>query len=96
METKTRLALQHIETGLFLSWSSDSMPHTKKLAQARRFGSREELSTFLEVSPYKPDDPESYEIIEIEITYCKKEVEPSEQSAALHEDAQSHGGSRPA
>lgn len=79
METKTRLALQHIETGLFLSWSPDNYPHTRKIDQARRFYNTDELSLFLEHSPYKPDEPEAYEIIEIEITYRKKEVSANVQ-----------------
>jgi hypothetical protein len=75
METKVRLALQHIESGLFLSWSPDNYPHTRKIDQARRFYSMDELATFLEVSPYKPDEPAAYEIVSIKITY---ELEVSE------------------
>jgi hypothetical protein len=75
METKVRLALQHIESGLFLSWSPDNYPHTRKIDQARRFYSMDELSMFLQHSPYKPDDPAAYEIVSIKITYQLEENE---------------------
>lgn len=78
METKTRLALQHIDSGLFLSWSPDNYPHTRKIDQARRFYSMDELSMFLTHSPYKPDEPESYEIVTIKITYELEDV-PNER-----------------
>jgi len=74
MEVKNRYVLRH-ESGLFLSWSPDSMPHTKKLSQARRFYSVEEISNFLENSFYKPDRPEEYEIVNLKITYELEEIE---------------------
>lgn len=72
METKTRLILRHV-SGLYLSWSPDSYPHTKRLSQARRFYDTEQIIDFLQNSFYKPDRPEEYEIEEIEIEYRLKE-----------------------
>lgn len=78
METKIRLGLKHIDTEMFISWSPSSMPLTEKISQARRFLNIEDVSHFLNESPYRPDNPESYEIVEIQIDYSIKESVPSE------------------
>jgi len=75
MEIKRRLALLHIETGLYLSWSSDNFPHTSKVSQARRFSKIDEVSVFLSNSLYRPDNPEEYEIVTLKITYEREESE---------------------
>lgn len=74
MEVKRRLALQHIETGLYLSWSPDNYPHTKRIDQARRFYGTDEMKVFLEHSPYRPENPEEYEIATIRITYEREDT----------------------
>lgn len=68
-DIKKRFALRNIENGTFISWSSDNMPLTPKISQARRFLNGEEVYFFLHESPYKPDDPQNYEIVEMKITY---------------------------
>lgn len=69
MESKIRLVLKHTESGMYLSWSPDNYPHTHKVSQARRFSKVEDITTFIQHSTYKPDNPEEYEIVEIQINY---------------------------
>lgn len=71
-EIKNRKVLRH-ESGLFLSWSPDSMPLTTKLSQARRFIHTEDIIVFLENSYYAPENPDEFEIVDIEIEYRIKE-----------------------
>jgi hypothetical protein len=82
MDAKHRLALKHW-SGRYLSWSIDNFPLTPKLSQARRFLNTEQISAFLETSPYAPDNPEEYEIITIKITY--EEVEERAEHGDLRE-----------
>lgn len=72
MEVKTRLVLKH-QNGPYLSWDRDQYPHTWKLSNARRFYKMEEVVDFLENSYYKPEHPEKYEVVEVEIEYRLKE-----------------------
>lgn len=75
MDVKRRLVLKH-ESGLYLSIDPDSMPHTNRLSRARRFIDAEQISAFLQVSPYAPKNPGEYEIVQIKITY--EEEEPND------------------
>lgn len=88
MDVKRRYALKHIDSGKYISWSPDNFPLTHKLSQARRFLNTEEMSIFLEHSPYKPDKPEEYEVITIKITYEEETEDEQCQSPALSKDAQ--------
>lgn len=74
METKYRLILKH-QDGLYLSWSINHFPLTPEVSKARRFYNAEEINHFLSDSYYRPDKPEQYEIIEIQIDYSIKESE---------------------
>lgn len=78
MEVKRRLALMHT-SGLYLSWSPDNYPHTPKESQARKFYNNEDIATFLKDSPYKPDEPEEYEIVTIKTTYELEVMEDVQQ-----------------
>lgn len=75
VEVVDRLALKHIETGMYLSTSPDHQPNTKHLRQARRFIDTEQIRAFLETSPYAPDKPSDYEIVTIEIQYREVEAD---------------------
>lgn len=68
MDIKRRLVLKHW-SGRYLSWSPDNFPLTHKLSQARRFLDTEQITAFLEGSPYAPDHPGEFEIVNIKITY---------------------------
>lgn len=72
METKYRLALKHHD-GLHLSWSVNNFPLTPKISEARRFYNAEEINHFLSDSSYRPDEPENYEIVEMQIDYKERE-----------------------
>lgn len=78
MEIKNRLILKHT-SGLYLSWSIEDYPLTRKLTHARAFHRAEDIASFLESSFYKPDRPEDFEILEMEIEYRLKGVEPDVQ-----------------
>lgn len=88
MDVKRRLALKH-ESGKYLSWSIDNFPLTHKLSQARRFYSTEEMSIFLETSPYRPDKPDEFEIVTIKITYEEETEDEQCKGTALSEDVES-------
>lgn len=68
-EIVERFVLKHIDTGGYISVSPDHQPLTMNLRQARRFLDTEQISVFLELSPYRPDKPEDFEIVMIEIEY---------------------------
>lgn len=73
-ETKYRLALKHND-GLYLSWSVNNFPLTPKISEARRFYNIDELNHFMAEAVYKPDNPEDYEIVEIQIDYKERETD---------------------
>ena len=74
MEIKSRLILKHT-SGRYLSWSIEDYPLTAKLSHARQFYRIEDITEFLQNSYYKPDEPEDFEILEMEIEYRLKGVE---------------------
>lgn len=63
MEQKTRFVLKHRTTGQY--WGSAEP--VRKLWEARRFLNEEQAECFLEVSYYRPDEPELYKIIPVEL-----------------------------
>lgn len=84
-EIKTRFVLRH-ESGRFLSWSPENFPLTPKLSQARRFTNLEEISAFMQTSPYCPKNLDEFEIVEIEMEYRLKEGITREQSTVISEN----------
>lgn len=65
MEKRTALVLRHKRTGLFYDKMNG---HNKELWQARRFMNEEQLAVWSEVSIYRPEDPDEYEPVEVELT----------------------------
>lgn len=81
IEIKQKKVLRHV-SGLYLSWERDSMPHTRKISDARQFYDTAQIAEFLLNSYYKPDKPEDYEIVDVTITYrIEEEIN--------HDDSQS-------
>jgi hypothetical protein len=65
MEKQNAIVLRHKKTGLYY----DRMDgHGKELWQARRFMNEEQLSIWLAVSIYRPDDADEYEPVQVELT----------------------------
>jgi len=70
MESWTGYVLKHKQTGLYWSKMAD---HTTKLRQAKRFYDADEANVYMEVSHYKPDRPDEYELQEVELTMKERE-----------------------
>lgn len=79
-DVKRRLILKHSESGLYVSWDPANMPFTAKLSQARRFTDAEEIRRFFEYSPYRPENPEEFEIVGLKITYEEEKTYADSQS----------------
>lgn len=65
MEKRRAIVLRHKRTGLYYDKMNG---HGKELWQARRFINEEQLAAWLEVSIYRPEDPDEYEPVEVELT----------------------------
>lgn len=87
MESWHGYVLKHKHTGLYWSKMAD---HTTKLRQAKRFYDADEANIYMEVSNYRPDRPDEYELKEIELTM--KERETGEQSETVPKNKRSYAG----
>ncbi|CAM4100770.1 hypothetical protein L1N85_10875 [Paenibacillus alkaliterrae] len=65
MEKRTALVLRHKKTGLYYDKMNG---HGKELWQARRFMNEEQLAVWSEASIYRPDDPDEYEPVVVEMS----------------------------
>lgn len=65
MGKRSAIVLRHIKTGLYYD-KMDGL--NKDLWQARRFVNVEQLAVWLKISIYRPEDPDEYEPVEVELT----------------------------
>ena len=85
MRIKRRYGLKYHD-GRYLSWDPQNFPLTHDEFEARKFLNIEEISLFLEASPYRPEahglSSEDFEICEFELTCREVEADAHPEGGA--------------